>query len=141
MTWGLDVFFVPESPACSCWCDGDPSRSSHLSRSWQPCCHLHTRSIVMSTRQYTFAAAALSPLALTVASHAANLTVRVQNLVSNSTDIPARTTDETLLNPWGLAISPTAPIWIANNGTGLSTLFTPQGVRQTATVELPMSGV
>jgi len=95
----------------------------------------------MSTRQYTFAAAALAPLALTVASHAANLTVRVQNLVSNSTDIPARTTDETLLNPWGLAISPTAPIWIANNGTGLSTLFTPQGVRQTATVELPMTGV
>jgi uncharacterized protein (TIGR03118 family) len=100
----------------------------------------------MSTRQYSLffrgitgiTGAALAPLVLATASHAANVTVRVQNLVSNGT-IPARTTDQTLLNPWGIAISPTAPIWIANNGTGLSTLFTPQGVRQTATVDLPMT--
>jgi uncharacterized protein (TIGR03118 family) len=45
------------------------------------------------------------------------------NLVS---DIPgvARITDPNLVNPWGLAAGPTTPLWIANNGTNTSTLYT-----------------
>ena len=45
------------------------------------------------------------------------------NLVS---DIPglAATTDPNLVNAWGIAFSSGSPVWIADNGTGLSTLYT-----------------
>jgi len=45
------------------------------------------------------------------------------NLVS---DIPgvARITDPNLVNPWGLAASATSPLWVADNGSGVSTLYT-----------------
>src|SRR5437762_5473565 len=48
------------------------------------------------------------------------------NLVS---DIPglASTTDPNLVNAWGIAFSATSPVWIADNGTGLSTLYTGAG--------------
>jgi uncharacterized protein (TIGR03118 family) len=44
------------------------------------------------------------------------------NLVS---DVPgwAATTDPNLVNAWGISFSPTSPMWIADNGTGLSTLY------------------
>src|SRR5258707_11834714 len=44
------------------------------------------------------------------------------NLVS---DIPglAATTDPNLVNSWGIAFSSGSPVWIADNGTGLSTLY------------------
>src|SRR5205085_11997092 len=44
------------------------------------------------------------------------------NLVS---DLAGRAdqTDPNLINPWGLAISPTGPWWISNNGTETSTLY------------------
>lgn len=35
----------------------------------------------------------------------------------------ARTTDRRLVNAWGLAESPTSPVWVANNGTSTSTLY------------------
>src|SRR5262245_62989146 len=31
--------------------------------------------------------------------------------------------DPLLVNPWGLALSPTSPIWTANNVTGTATLY------------------
>ena len=48
------------------------------------------------------------------------------NLVS---DVPgwAATLDPHLVNAWGIAFSPTSPIWIADNATGLSTLYTGTG--------------
>ena len=44
------------------------------------------------------------------------------NLVS---DVPgmASITDPNLVNAWGLTQSPTSPIWVSDNGTGLSTLY------------------
>jgi uncharacterized protein (TIGR03118 family) len=44
------------------------------------------------------------------------------NLVS---DIPglARVTDANLKNPWGLSRGPTSPWWVADQGTGVSTLY------------------
>jgi uncharacterized protein (TIGR03118 family) len=44
------------------------------------------------------------------------------NLVS---DIPgkAQLTDHNLVNPWGLAAGPTTPLWAADNGTGVATLY------------------
>jgi uncharacterized protein (TIGR03118 family) len=40
-------------------------------------------------------------------------------------DIPgvARITDPNLLNPWGLSAGPATPLWVADNGTGVSTLY------------------
>jgi uncharacterized protein (TIGR03118 family) len=47
---------------------------------------------------------------------------RAVRLVS---DIPgaAHITDPNLVNAWGLAASPTSPLWVANNGTSTSTLY------------------
>jgi uncharacterized protein (TIGR03118 family) len=44
------------------------------------------------------------------------------NLVS---DIPGRAqlTDPHLVNPWGLAAGPTTPLWVADNGTDVATLY------------------
>lgn len=50
------------------------------------------------------------------------------NLVS---DLPglAKTTDANLANPWGIALSATSPFWIADNLTGVSTLYNGAGQR------------
>jgi uncharacterized protein (TIGR03118 family) len=44
------------------------------------------------------------------------------NLVS---DIPgmAQLTDSHLVNPWGLAAGPTTPLWVADNGTDVATIY------------------
>jgi uncharacterized protein (TIGR03118 family) len=53
------------------------------------------------------------------------------NLVS---DVPgmASVTDANLVNPWGLVSSSTSPWWIADNGSGLSTLYNGNGQPQPA---------
>jgi uncharacterized protein (TIGR03118 family) len=40
-------------------------------------------------------------------------------------DLPGRAqlTDPLVVNPWGLALSPTSPVWVANNGSGVATLY------------------
>src|SRR4051794_33094943 len=35
--------------------------------------------------------------------------------------------DDNLVNPWGIAFSPTGPFWVADNGTGLSTVYDTNG--------------
>ena len=49
-------------------------------------------------------------------------------------DIPAlaQNTDANLVNPWGLAASPTGAWWVANEGTGTSTVYNGQGQGQPA---------
>jgi hypothetical protein len=44
------------------------------------------------------------------------------NLVSDGS-VAAANTDSNLVNPWGLAASPTGPFWVADNGTGVTTLY------------------
>lgn len=44
------------------------------------------------------------------------------NLVSDGF-APADTIDPHLVNPWGLAFGDTNPVWVANNGTGTSTIY------------------
>jgi len=46
----------------------------------------------------------------------------VHNLVSDGAT-PADHTDANLVNPWGIAFNPYGPVWISDNGTGLSTLY------------------
>jgi uncharacterized protein (TIGR03118 family) len=48
------------------------------------------------------------------------------NLVSDIDGV-ARFTDANLVNPWGLGFSSTSPFWVADNGSGVSTLYNGRG--------------
>src|SRR5262245_1194184 len=63
---------------------------------------------------------------------------RQVNLVSdpNLTGV-ARSTDPSLINPWGLSHSPTSPWWVSDNGTGVATLYNGDGVPQSLVVTIP----
>ena len=45
------------------------------------------------------------------------------NLISDRSDQGAQVVDPNLQNSWGLAQSPTSPLWVADNGTGVATLY------------------
>jgi uncharacterized protein (TIGR03118 family) len=44
------------------------------------------------------------------------------NLISDIDGV-ARITDPNLVNPWGMAASPTSPLWVNDNGADVSTLY------------------
>jgi uncharacterized protein (TIGR03118 family) len=46
-------------------------------------------------------------------------------------------TDRDLVNPWGLAASSGGTIWVADNGTGVSTLYNQAGTKNSLTVTIP----
>jgi uncharacterized protein (TIGR03118 family) len=58
------------------------------------------------------------------------------NLVS---DLPgvANITDPNLVNPWGIAAGPSGAVWLADNGTGLSTLYDGSGNINSLVVTIP----
>src|SRR5690242_10373940 len=60
------------------------------------------------------------------------------NLVSDI-EGRAKNTDPHLVNPWGLTRSSASPWWVANNGTGTSTLYNRNGDIQTLVVTIPGS--
>ena len=72
--------------------------------------------------------------------------ITVTNLVTNNQAAnPAQTTDGDLLNAWGMASSPTSPIWVSDNGTGVATLYnvnpvTNLTVKQATRVTIPGDG-
>ena len=49
----------------------------------------------------------------------------------------APTTDERLVNGWGLVALPTSPFWVSDNGTGFSTLYTGTGQQIPLFVTVP----
>ena len=60
-----------------------------------------------------------------------------QNLVSDGA-VPAGVVDAALVNAWGLVASATSPWWVADNGTGLSTLYNGNtGGKVSLTVTVP----
>src|SRR5262245_32378856 len=67
--------------------------------------------------------------------------VRAQHYIQTNlvSDVPglAPVTDPNLVNPWGLAASATSPWWVADNGTGVSTLYNGLGAKQALTVTIP----
>jgi uncharacterized protein (TIGR03118 family) len=65
-------------------------------------------------------------LSMIVALSAAEAAYQQTNLVSDKPGIAANT-DPNLVNPWGIASSPTSPFWVANNGTGVSNLYNGAG--------------
>jgi uncharacterized protein (TIGR03118 family) len=74
----------------------------------------------------------------------ATLTVSAPSAFSNTAlavDIAggAKTTDANLVNPWGVAFSPTSFAWVANNHTETSTLYDGNGRAQPAAAPLVVS--
>lgn len=57
-------------------------------------------------------------------------------LVSNGA-VAALSMDVNLVNPWGIALGPSTPMWVANNATSTSTLYDGDGVPQQLVVNLP----
>jgi uncharacterized protein (TIGR03118 family) len=58
------------------------------------------------------------------------------NLVSDGSATAVKT-DAKLINPWGLALSPTSAMWVANSGTDTSTLYDGTGNVLTLVVTVP----
>jgi len=75
-------------------------------------------------------------LALMFASSAALAQYQLTNLVSNQVG-QAGHTDPLLVNAWGLAYGPGGPFWIADEGSGWSTLYTQHGVKEGLEVSVP----
>jgi uncharacterized protein (TIGR03118 family) len=80
-----------------------------------------------------FVASAVLP---SVAQAGGGTRFRQTNLVSNIPGL-ARLTDPNLVNPWGMAAGPKTPLWVADNGADVATLY--QGaVKRTAVSALPL---
>jgi uncharacterized protein (TIGR03118 family) len=62
--------------------------------------------------------------------------VHQTNLVSNLSGVAAHQ-DPNLVNAWGLTSSSTSPFWVADNGTGLSTLYNTAGTPLSLVVTIP----
>ncbi len=62
------------------------------------------------------------------------------NLVANTAGIAAHT-DAQLTNPWGIALLPGQPFWIANNNGGTSTLYDASGNKNSLVVQIPSASV
>jgi uncharacterized protein (TIGR03118 family) len=60
------------------------------------------------------------------------------NLVANTPGTAANT-DPNLINPWGLSFSATSPFWAADQGSGLSTLYSGTGAINSLVVTVPGS--
>ena len=63
-------------------------------------------------------------------------TYQQHNLVSDGF-VAADTTDPNLVNAWGVAFNPFGPVWVADNGTGLSTLYDGDGHIVPLVVSIP----
>ena len=63
------------------------------------------------------------------------------NVVSSVAGM-AGATDASLINPWGTCSSSTSPIWVSDQGSGVSTLYNPNGspIKQSLTVTIPAVG-
>jgi uncharacterized protein (TIGR03118 family) len=92
----------------------------------------------MKRRYSTLAALAVLAVSLPSPRLSAGGSVQFEQIDLVS-DIPglAAHTDPNLVNPWGIASSATSPFWVANNGTGLSTLYNSGGTPQALVVTIP----
>jgi uncharacterized protein (TIGR03118 family) len=58
-------------------------------------------------------------------------------LVTNTAAGGGKFTDSLLVNAWGVTYGPTTPLWVANQMSGWSTLYTGSGVAQNLEVSIP----
>jgi uncharacterized protein (TIGR03118 family) len=64
---------------------------------------------------------------------AGNTAFKITRLVSNQTG-KAKNTDPNLVNAWGLSQAPGGPVWVSDNGTGLTTVYDEGTGQNTGTV-------
>jgi uncharacterized protein (TIGR03118 family) len=89
-------------------------------------------------RMSTPLACAIGALALVSAANAwAGDFYKQRNLVSDSNAVRAEHRDPHLVNAWGLAFNPFGVAWVADNGTGFSTLYDGNGRPQSLVVTIP----
>ena len=78
-------------------------------------------------------AVAVAAPAASARTHGHDNEFRQTNLVSDLTTVGAQIVDPNLKNPWGLAFGPTTPLWVADNGTSVATLYSVSPGGATAT--------
>jgi uncharacterized protein (TIGR03118 family) len=61
-------------------------------------------------------------------------------LVSDTMGFGAEIIDPNLVNAWGLAVAPSGPIWISDNNSGMSTIYTSTGMTVRPAVTIPAPG-
>ncbi len=85
-----------------------------------------------------FAKVVLSLVAIALFSLPATAQLVTQtNLGSDIDNVASQPTDPDLVNPWGIVSGPTSPWWISDNGTGKSTIYDGNGVKQGLVVDIP----
>lgn len=89
-----------------------------------------------TTSPYIKIALLTSAVAVLAATSARAVTYSWTNFQS---DIPgvAQHVDENLVNPWGMAPAPNGNIWVSDNGTGVSTIYGPDGTAVSLVVTIP----
>jgi len=75
-------------------------------------------------------------LAAGTSAHAAGNSYQQHNLVADLAGA-ADHTDTNLVNAWGVAFNPFGPVWVADNGTGVSTLYDGTGTPIPLIVQIP----
>ena len=77
--------------------------------------------------------------ALTLSTLASTVRADSYSWQNFQSDIPgvAAHTDPNLVNPWGMAASSGGTIWVSNNGTGTSTLYSQAGTANSLIVTIP----
>ncbi len=63
------------------------------------------------------------------------------NLVADASGSNAAVVDPLLVNAWGIAFSATGSLWVSNNGSGTSTVYSGSGVKASLTVTIPPSAL
>ena len=89
-----------------------------------------------TTSFYLKIAVPLFALAILAAPKASGDTYSWTNFQSDIAGV-AQHTDDNLVNPWGMAVSPTGTIWVSDNGTGVSTLYHQDGTAVSLVVAIP----
>jgi uncharacterized protein (TIGR03118 family) len=96
--------------------------------------HVHVNSAVL----FVALVAAIATTPVMAHGNGVGLNVyEVTNLVSDGS-VPANVTDPNLVNPWGIVFNPFGPVWISDNGTGLSTLYDGAGNIVPLVVKIPL---
>ncbi len=76
-------------------------------------------------------------LVLFVTSNFASAICGLQYSASPLVKNTGKKADTQLINPWGLAYAPSAPFWLSDEGSGLSTLYDGTGAKQSLIVTIP----
>src|SRR5438876_6867428 len=89
-----------------------------------------------TTNHYTKIALLLFAAATLTATSARADTYSWTNFQSDIAGV-AQHVDPNLVNPWGMAASPSGTIWVSDNGTGVSTLYHQDGTAVSLVVTIP----